>query len=114
AAGPDEGKSLSDRIDAMLVKRFPADQPGAAALVVRDGKIVLEKGYGLARLDPKTPLTPESNFDLASMSKPFTALAVMILADHGKLGLDDDVRKHLPELAAAPGPRPVRVRDLLQ
>jgi CubicO group peptidase (beta-lactamase class C family) len=114
AERPKAQSPLRERIDALLVKQFPSDAPGAAVLVVRDGKLILEKGYGTADLGRKTPVTSESNFDLASMSKPFTALAVMILADRGKLGFDDDVRKYLPELAAPPGPRPVRIRDLLQ
>jgi CubicO group peptidase (beta-lactamase class C family) len=112
-AARDTSPNLHDRIDALLTKEFPADEPGAAVLVLRDGKVVLEKGYGLAHLDPNNPITPATNFDLASMSKQFTALAVMLLADRGKLSFDDDVRKYLPELAAPDGPRPVRVRDLL-
>jgi CubicO group peptidase (beta-lactamase class C family) len=83
-------------------------------LVVRDHRVVLEKGYGLANIEDKKPITPETNFDLASMSKQFTAFAVMLLADRGKLAYDDDVRKYIPELAAPPGLRPVRVPDLLQ
>jgi CubicO group peptidase (beta-lactamase class C family) len=109
----DTPPTLHDRIDTLLTKEFPADGPGAAILVLRDGKIVVEKGYGVAHLDPNRPITPTTNFDLASMSKQFTALAVMLLADRGKLSFDDDVRKYLPELAAPDGPRPIRVRDLL-
>jgi CubicO group peptidase (beta-lactamase class C family) len=112
AAG-DTPPTLHDRIDTLLAREFPADEPGAAVLVLRDGKVVLEKGYGLAHLDPNKPITRATNFDLASMSKQFTALAVMLLADRGKLTFDDDVRKYLPELAAPDGPRPVRIRDLL-
>jgi CubicO group peptidase (beta-lactamase class C family) len=105
--------SLRDPIDALLTKEFPADGPGAAVLVVYQGKVLVEKGYGLADLDKKTPITATTNFDLASASKQFTALAVMLLADRGRLDFDDDVRKYLPELPAYNEQRPIRVRDLL-
>jgi CubicO group peptidase (beta-lactamase class C family) len=110
---PKESAGLRERIDGLLAKQFPADEPGAAVLVVHNGHILLEKGYGLANLDRKTPITPATNFDLASVSKQFTAFAVMLLADRGKLAFDDDFRKYVPELPAPSGPRPIRIRDLL-
>jgi CubicO group peptidase (beta-lactamase class C family) len=110
---PKDVAVLHERIDSLLTKEFPADEPGAAILILRQGRVVLEKGYRLAHLNPKSPITPATNFDLASMSKQFTALAVMVLADGGKIGFDDDVRKYLPELQAHPGHRPVRIRDML-
>src|SRR5262245_22709831 len=100
-------------VDA-LVKRagFTADGPGFALLVLHDGRPVLEKCHGLANLKTKTPITPKTTFELASLTKPFTATAVLLLAQRGQLALDDDVRKSIPELPPSPG-RPVRLRDLL-
>ena len=82
--------------DELLAKRFAGDKPGAAVLIVHDGKVALQKGYGLADVDAKTSITPQTQFDLASLAKQFTATAVMLLADRGQLGFDDDVRKLLP------------------
>jgi CubicO group peptidase (beta-lactamase class C family) len=88
--------------------------PGAAVLVVKDGKVLLKKGYGLADLDKRTPVTPETTFELASGSKPFTALAILRLEEAGKLDLSDDVRKYVPELPAYEEKRPIRLSDLLR
>lgn len=102
-----------DRIDAAVSKSVAADGPGCAVLVLKDGKVAHKKGYGLANLEHRVPITSETVFDLASVSKQFTATAVMILHDRGELSIDDDVRKHLPELPEYDKERPIRVRDLL-
>jgi CubicO group peptidase (beta-lactamase class C family) len=112
-----ENPHLAERlkaVEALLQKRFPPDQPGAAVVLIADGKVALLKGYGLADLDTKRPISPQTAFDLASVSKQFTAMAVMILADRGKLAFDDDVRKYLPELPEFDAKRPIRVNDLLR
>src|SRR4030095_1498528 len=80
-------KSL--QVDALLSSFNQGQTPGVAVLVIQDGQIVHHKGYGLARLDTKEPIGPDTAFDLASMSKPFTAMAVMILTEQGKLSYDD-------------------------
>jgi CubicO group peptidase (beta-lactamase class C family) len=74
------------------------DAPGCAVGVSRGGQVVFQQGYGMANLEHDVPNTPESVFHVASVSKQFTAAAVMLLARDGKLSLDDDVRKHVPEL----------------
>jgi len=77
-----------------------SDAPGAAVMVIRDGKIVHQKGYGLANVEAKTPIDEHTMFDLASVSKQFTAMAIMILAERGKLSYDDPLTKFFPELLA--------------
>src|SRR5687767_10234922 len=67
-----------------------------AALIARDGKVVLEKGYGLADRKTGRANDPDTLFEIASATKPFTACAVMKLVELGKLGLDDSISKHLP------------------
>jgi CubicO group peptidase (beta-lactamase class C family) len=99
--------------DAYLKKTFPADQPGAAVLIVHNGKTVLLSGYGLADIEAKKPITPDTAFDLASVSKQFTAMAVMMLAERGKLSYDDDVVRWIPDFPTFDAPRPLKVRDLL-
>ncbi|HJR34066.1 MAG TPA: serine hydrolase domain-containing protein [Gemmatimonadales bacterium] len=72
--------------------------PGCAAGVSRNGELVFQNGYGMANLEHDIPITPATIFHVASVSKQFTAMAIMLLAADGKLSLDDDIRKHLPEL----------------
>src|SRR5262245_20277989 len=78
------------KIEEVLQKKLPADGPGAAVLVVQDGKVILQKGYGLADVEKKLPITSHTQFDLASVSKQFTAMAILILHERGQLNLDDD------------------------
>ena len=74
------------------------DAPGCAVAASRNGAIVFENGYGMANLETNTPITPSSIFHVASVSKQFTAMAIMLLARDGKLSLDDDIRRHVPEV----------------
>ncbi|MES2317058.1 MAG: serine hydrolase [Pseudomonadota bacterium] len=97
------GKSAPDAIDTYLAARYAPDAPGAAVIVVKDGKVIFRKGYGLADLELKTPLRPEMVFRLASVTKQFTAVAIMMLAEQGKLALSDDVRRFIPDYPAAAG-----------
>ncbi len=93
--------SAPGRIDALLTKTYPADKPGAAALVVRDGRILLRKAYGLADLELQVPLAPESVFPCGSVTKMFTAVAVMQLEEEGRLAYLDPVMKHIPDAPTA-------------
>ena len=110
-AGADPARQTRE-IDRILAGTLSADGPGAAVLVVHQGKVVHSKGYGLADLDTQAPVTPQTVFDLASASKQFTAMAIMILVEQGKLGFDDEVRKHLRDFTLERRDRPLRVRDL--
>lgn len=103
----------SKQVDALVHKYVDGDGPGMAVLVIKDGQVVHKKGYGLANLARKTPITPETNFELASVTKEITGMAIMVLNDKGKLSFDDDVRKHLPAMPVYDAKRPIRIRDLL-
>lgn len=87
------------------------DLPGASVLVVQNGRIVASRSYGLADLERRTPATDRTNYRLASLSKQFTAAAIVLLARDGKLRYDDRVADLLPGLPAHA--RDVRVRHLL-
>ena len=87
-----------------------ADSPGCSVGVSRGGATVLERGYGRASLELGVPITPESVFHVASVTKQFTAMSILLLARDGRLSIDDDVRRHLPEWAGPPG---VTIRHLL-
>ncbi|MCO6483440.1 MAG: serine hydrolase [Flavobacteriales bacterium] len=88
-----------DRYLADAVVQF--DQPGLAVGIVKDGALVWSKGYGKLDLAKPDPVTPQSIFHLASISKAFTATAIGLLVDDGKLGWDDHVQQHMPEFATA-------------
>ncbi len=102
------------KIDTIVrVAGVTADSPGVAVEIIEGGRVVFQKGYGLANLEDNKPITPQTTFELASTSKPFTALAVCILHDRGKLAFDDAVRKYVPELPVYSRANPIRIRDLL-
>jgi CubicO group peptidase (beta-lactamase class C family) len=91
--------TMSGRVDQLFAPWDVPGSPGAALAVVRDGEIVYEQGYGLAQLEYDIPITPTTVFHVASVSKQFTAFAIAMLAEQGKLSLDDDIRVYLPEIA---------------
>lgn len=72
--------------------------PGISVAVIKDGKPLLVKGYGLANIEHQVSVKPETIFQSGSVGKQFTAFAVMLLVDEGKIGLDDNVGKHLGEV----------------
>lgn len=84
-----------------LMQAYDGQVPGAAVLVLHDGQAVFRRGYGLAVVEDGTAVTAASNFRLASVSKQFTAAAVLLLVEEGRLGLDQPVRRWLPELPTA-------------
>lgn len=87
---------LVEEIDQMLAATYPADGPGAAVLVMRDDEIILRKGYGLANVELGVPIAPEMVFRLGSVAKQFTAMAILMLSEEGKVALDDDIIQYLP------------------
>ena len=102
--------AASAKVDQLFATFREGVHPAAAVLVVRDGKIVHQGAYGYADVDKKVPLTVEGTFRLDSVSKQFTAMAVMLLAGDGKLAYEDLVSRYVPALATYPG---VTVRNLL-
>ncbi|MFZ4594923.1 MAG: serine hydrolase domain-containing protein [Verrucomicrobiaceae bacterium] len=106
---------LVSAIDKLVAKNgIHEDSPGVAIFIRVPGKLHFQKGYGLANVKVQTFITPATLFELASCSKPFTAIALLILAERGLLTLDDDVRDYIPELPAYDSDNPILIRDLLQ
>jgi CubicO group peptidase (beta-lactamase class C family) len=105
---------LTDALDKLVKKGFTADGPGLAVLVRPPRGPRFHYCFGLADLKDHTPITPRTLFELASVSKTFTATAVLILHDRGKLSVLDDVRKYIPELPESSKRWPLRITDLLQ
>ncbi len=103
--------SKQTQVDALFARWNGTDTPGAAVEVVQDGKVVYRRAFGMADIEQGRPITPTTDFHVASVSKQFTALAVLLLAQDGKLSLDDDVRRYVPELPDFG--HVIRVRQLL-
>ena len=87
-----------NQIDLLFKKYDTKDKPGCSVGVIRDGKFIYKKSYGLANLDYDIPITADSKFDIGSMTKQFTAVCIALLQIESKLNFDDDVRKFIPEL----------------
>lgn len=93
-----ESDSFSSRVDSIFEEFDSPEVPGCAVGVIQAGQYVLAKGYGSANLEHGIPIDADSVFRIGSVSKQFTALAIAILADQGKLDLDADVHAYLPDL----------------
>jgi CubicO group peptidase (beta-lactamase class C family) len=89
---------VARQVDKVFEKWDKPESPGCALGVYKDGQIVYKRGYGMADLNDDVPITPATVFHVASMSKQFTAASIVLLAQQGKLSLDDDVHKYIPEL----------------
>src|SRR4051812_25647505 len=94
--------------DAIRRKMGEQHVAGASVAVLRGGKVVLTKGYGLANVDHLTPAAPETRYQIASATKPFTAAVVLMLAESGDVALDGKAAKYLPGLPARYGGVTVR------
>lgn len=99
------------RIDALFARWNRPTTPGCALEVQRDGAAVITRAYGSADLEHVTPITPQTVFEAGSVSKQFTAAAILLLVEDGKLKLDDDIRTYVPELPVYAAP--IRIRHLL-
>lgn len=101
-----------DEIDRLFADYSASGMPGASVMVIREGKPILTRSYGLARLDEAVPVTRASNFRLASVTKQFTATAILMLVDRGRLSFDDTLRRHYPQYP--PFADDITIRHLLQ
>jgi len=90
--------ALTDRVDELFAAWDKPGSPGCALGVVQDGKLVYKNAYGMADLERNVRLSPRSVFDIASTSKQFAATCIALLAEQGKLSLDDALCRHVPEM----------------
>ncbi len=86
------------KVDRLFAQWDKTNSPGAAVVIVKDGVVIYQHGYGSANLEYRIPITPQTRFDVASVAKQFTGLSVAMLVQQGKLSLDDDIRKYLPDV----------------
>src|ERR1700722_8129987 len=99
------------RVDRVFAQWDRSSSPGCALAVVHQGALVYSKGYGAANLELGVPITPQTVFDIGSVSKQFTAMSIVLLAQDGKLSLDDEIHQFIPELPHYGVP--VTVRSML-
>jgi CubicO group peptidase (beta-lactamase class C family) len=97
-ASTSETPDFSPQVDELFTVYDSSDRPGAAVAVIQNGEIVYQKGFGMADLERSVLITPESVFEIGSISKQFTAMCIMLLENDGKLTLDDNIRKYVPEM----------------
>ncbi|HJV91253.1 MAG TPA: serine hydrolase domain-containing protein [Holophagaceae bacterium] len=101
AQAPLPPERIPTELDALLSRTFKADAPGAAVLVLRGGKVVLRKGYGLASVELGVPMAPDAVLHVASVGKQFTAVAMLRLAEQGKVDLQAPLATYLPDAPPA-------------
>ena len=107
AAAPGTAKA---QFEAVLSAAYPADEPGAAVIVARGGEVLFHSAYGMAELELGIPLEPDMVLELGSITKQFTAAAIMMLAEQDKLSVGDPISKFLPDY---PGGDGITVEHLL-
>jgi CubicO group peptidase (beta-lactamase class C family) len=103
--------SMAAQIASIMAEWDRIDSPGCAIGVVQGNELIYKRGFGQANLDHGIPITSRTVFDIGSTSKQFTAAAVALLAERQALSLDDDIRKHLPEMPDYG--RPITIRHLI-
>jgi CubicO group peptidase (beta-lactamase class C family) len=106
-----QAQTLDVRLDALFGPYREDGAPGMAAILIHNGRIVWQTAFGLADLDQHRAIAADTQFELASMTKQFTAMAIMILSEQGKIKFDDTLDKFCPEFPAYA--RNIRIRDLL-
>jgi CubicO group peptidase (beta-lactamase class C family) len=110
-SAPDPLYDKSIQVDSLFAPWSGEDTPGVAVLVMKDQKILFKKGFGLENISKKIPITPETVFELCSITKQFTAMAVMMLVERGKLSFSDPLTKFFP--AFPDYARKITIRHLL-
>lgn len=108
-----ETQILESKLDYFFTEVFNPQEPGGAVLVMVDDSIVFAKGYGLANLETSEPITTKTLFNLGSISKTFVANAILLLAEQGKLSLEDSIIKYFPEFRNRSIAEKVKIKHLL-
>jgi CubicO group peptidase (beta-lactamase class C family) len=106
-----QAAATEEQMDRLVAQTVKADGPGCAILVVDDGQIVFERAYGIADMDTGRPITTATAFNIESVTKQFTAACIALLVEEGKVSLDDDIRKYLPEMPAYEAP--IQIKHLI-
>lgn len=108
-----ENQILATELNAFFSEAFNPHEPGGAVLVMINDSIVFSKGYGLADLETREPITSKTLFNLGSISKTFVANGILLLAEQGKLALEDSIIKYFPEFRDRSIAQKVKIKHLL-
>ena len=108
-----ENQSVAAELDNFFSQKFTSDDPGGAVLIMMNDSIVFSKGYGLADIKSREPITTKTLFNLGSISKTFVANAILLLAERGKLSLEDKLLKYFPEFRDKSIAQKVTINHLL-
>jgi CubicO group peptidase (beta-lactamase class C family) len=103
--------TLTDKVDKLFTEWNKPDSPGCAIAVIQDGQVIYSRGYGMANLKHDIPISTTSVFNIASISKQFTAISVALLARQSRLSLDDEIQTYFPEIRHYE--RPITIRHLI-
>jgi CubicO group peptidase (beta-lactamase class C family) len=110
-AQPPSDKQLRKSLNELMLAQFPPDKPGCAVLVARQGAMIYQQASGMADLELSVPLKPDMVFNLASITKQFTAVAILQLAEQHKLSLSDTIQQYIPDFPAKG--HPITIEHLL-
>lgn len=92
-----QAQSLESKIDNVLSNQFKSNETGVSALVAKDGKVIYRKAFGKSNLELDVNMTSENVFEVGSITKQFTSIAILMLLEEGKLSLEDDITKFIPD-----------------
>ena len=90
-------QDITTKIDEILSEQFKSNETGVAALVAKNGKVIYRKAFGKANLELDVDMTPKSVFEIGSITKQFTAVSILMLVEQGKIKLDDEITKYIPD-----------------
>lgn len=91
------GQSLNDQLTKLFSEAYKENETGASVMVAREGKIIYKKAFGLANLELQVPMQPDNVFEIGSITKQFTAVAILMLQEQGKLSINDPLTKFIPD-----------------
>ncbi|MBC8757510.1 serine hydrolase [Kordia sp. YSTF-M3] len=90
-------QNMEEKIDQLMNDQYKADDSGATILIAKEGSVVYRKAYGKSNLELNTDMIPENVFEIGSITKQFTAVGILMLLEEGKLSLDDEITKFIPD-----------------
>lgn len=106
-------RNFTTKLDSLYTQNFPVDAPGAAILIMKGDSILFAKGYGVADVVTKEPITQKTLFNLGSISKTFVSNAILILQEQGKLSVEDSLYKYFPNFKNKEIAKRVKIKHLL-
>ncbi len=104
---------LTNQFDSLFQSYFKSGEPGGAVLLVKDNKVIYQKGFGIADINSKNPITTKTLFNTGSISKTFVAYGILKLAEEGKLSLDDELYKYFPDFKSKRIAKRIKLYHLL-